>query len=359
MPIFEDPLKQKYKIDCDDLKKIFNEFNAITGQNLKEIERLLEQVRNGEKDFSHKHLGNIQDEKYWSGKFPFEPFPSLNENEKKISAIAKAIKNRNEREACIRTLYSILGRIEHVSLILRFVDPDDFALFSPHSMIILGTKRTRDIVNTYVNYLKDLEEIKEKSKGEFPRIADIDHTIYLLSILDGNPDLKPKTEPKTPLSKIYEMKNDLLGRIDSLIMKIKVINLLGDSWEKDPTTVARSFLGKNNSIASVLAGDILKERIRQICKYLDVKEYDEGKNRYKYFDEKVDEFEREGHITTEEADNFKVAWGFRTDIIAIFAGNKFYPPENELEKMASELIKAAEKASDKLKEIKDSSGKRQ
>jgi hypothetical protein len=53
-----------------------------------------------------------------------------------------------------------MKNIELVSIVLRFVDPYNFGMFTPPVEKLLETKREYNYVETYINYLNDLKKIK-------------------------------------------------------------------------------------------------------------------------------------------------------------------------------------------------------
>lgn len=84
---------------------------------------------------------------------------------------------RNERQA-IRELLEEIKHIELVSIILRFIRPDQYGILSPPVERVLNVRWGSDAVETYVNYLRDLRAIRREVG--FSRVADADMALWVL-----------------------------------------------------------------------------------------------------------------------------------------------------------------------------------
>lgn len=84
-----------------------------------------------------------------------------------------------ENEAgLIRQLLFTFKSIELVSIILRFIRPDEYAIYSSPVVHLLDLRRMRDLVETYTKYLTDLRDIARHSGLE--RVADVDMALWVL-----------------------------------------------------------------------------------------------------------------------------------------------------------------------------------
>lgn len=84
-----------------------------------------------------------------------------------------------ENEAdLIRQLLFTFKSIELVSIILRFIRPDEYAIYSSPVVHLLDLRRMRDLVETYRKYLADLREIG--SRYRVKRVADVDMALWVL-----------------------------------------------------------------------------------------------------------------------------------------------------------------------------------
>jgi hypothetical protein len=83
------------------------------------------------------------------------------------------------READVITLlYEAFRSIELVSIILRFIKPENYGIISLPVERVLDVRRGSDAVEIYLNYLGDLRTIK-KHYG-FERIADADMALWVV-----------------------------------------------------------------------------------------------------------------------------------------------------------------------------------
>jgi hypothetical protein len=264
------------KQDCHRLRELFDLFPEATRylfgkeQSLEKIENLLSPVKDGKESFSMKHLLIIEDKdkKFWHFSH-WGSFPHFDDNQ--FYEISKILKIRKHKKECITQLYKFFKNIEHVSVILRFIDPDNYGIFTPPVEKILETKRSYNPIQTYLNYLDDLETIR-KSCSNFPRIADIDVAIWVLSNLvrkERSGLIKDYIEKWAP-EHYYKIK-DFLLRPNSLIKKLKVINTPDDIWEEEPLDKARMLFEKDLFAAGLIAGNIIKIKLPTICQNLDIK----------------------------------------------------------------------------------------
>ncbi len=84
-----------------------------------------------------------------------------------------------KREALVADLYEVFRNIEIVSVVLRFVIPEHFAIYSPPMARILEVRRGHRDTETYLNYLDNLEEIKRHYPG-FSSIAEVNMAVWTL-----------------------------------------------------------------------------------------------------------------------------------------------------------------------------------
>ena len=86
---------------------------------------------------------------------------------------------QRKRETLVATLYEVFKNIEVVSVILRFVIPEHFAIYSPPMARILEVRRGLRDTDTYQNYLDNLEAIRRHAKG-FSTIAQVNMALWVL-----------------------------------------------------------------------------------------------------------------------------------------------------------------------------------
>ncbi len=101
--------------------------------------------------------------------------------------LASALENRQfdfwnlepaNEKSLIRDLLYAFKTIELVSIILRFIRPDLYGIFSSPIQHILEIRRGREPVETYINFLSDLRIIGDHYG--FERVADVDMGLWVL-----------------------------------------------------------------------------------------------------------------------------------------------------------------------------------
>jgi hypothetical protein len=331
------------KGDCLLLKDLLKLFKLTTKelykkvkhdyQNLEGIEKLLVPVRNGSESFCQNHINIIQDndKEFWSYWDKFREDYS----EEELRLAAEAINNRGEIKDCIIKLFHVFRNIQQVSIILRFIDPVNYGMFTPPVEKILETKRSPSPIQTYINYLNDLRKIQSECPNIFDRIADIEMALWVLSNLEKRErsGIFGDYVEKYADEYYYRMREYLL-RPNSLIKTIKYINLPDDVWEEDLIEKAKMLKYKDLFLAAKVAGDILKNKIPGISRKLGIATEDtNGRwisrlvllDKISYPPYKI--------ITKEERINLKEAWKLR---------NKVCKDEKAEPETVDKLINAAE-----------------
>lgn len=173
-----------------DAKKYQQLFKEITKTrygvdiNFQKIEEGLSHVRNGGA-LEYEDLELIADEKLW----PFKRFwmwPSREQIEndlgktegKLINPFSSGDHEAREKEI-LSLLLGIFKNLALVSIILRFVWPEYYAIYSRPNLWILRTERGASDIEEYKNYIKVMRILKETFRVE--RTADVDMIIYAIS----------------------------------------------------------------------------------------------------------------------------------------------------------------------------------
>jgi mRNA-degrading endonuclease RelE of RelBE toxin-antitoxin system len=179
-----------------DFKELFNKavFEGFgVHENLEIIEKRTAHLRTGVA-IRYEDLENIGDDEIW----PFSRFwtwPSkddiasaLKDTEGIINELTEDFAN-NEREVLFK-LNTIFKNISLVSILLRFMFPEHYGIYSPPVLHISGTERGKNEIDDYINYLDVLRsilniyEIREKYKVK--RVADVDMLLLAISKLGEN-----------------------------------------------------------------------------------------------------------------------------------------------------------------------------
>lgn len=87
-----------------------------------------------------------------------------------------------EKKETISFLYKRFLHIEVVSIILRFVDPQNYAIISPPVEKFFSLQPKEDHVEYYVSYLNLLEKTSKHFRSP-TRLADVDMALWCLSFL--------------------------------------------------------------------------------------------------------------------------------------------------------------------------------
>lgn len=161
-------------------------------EKLEIIEQRLVHLRSGEQ-ITYADLKAIADDSLW----PFIKFWSI-PNEEQIAAklprtdglFSKLQGNLEAIEKdVIKQLNEIFQDMGLVSIILRFVFPENYGIYSPPVLHVARIERGRNEVEDYHNYLTDLREILSISQiSQFygvQRVADVDMLLWAISHLGG------------------------------------------------------------------------------------------------------------------------------------------------------------------------------
>jgi len=162
-------------------------------ENLEVIEKRVSHLRTGA-SIEYEDLENIADHElwpfneYWEWPAKEKYFIALKETEGILSALEQDYVN-NEKEVLMR-LYSIFRSISLVSILLRFIFPEHYGIYSKPVLHISGTERGRNDIEEYLNYLNVLRSILDiceiRERYEVERVADVDMLLLAVSKLGGD-----------------------------------------------------------------------------------------------------------------------------------------------------------------------------
>ena len=237
-----------YLHDCLDL------FQAVTKHRYGKIQRLDEVER--------RVAGMLKDGRglweiiryiYDNGEFDAEIFgflPDEIEAELKKTTWHLQWQTLSEKEL-VRHLHGVFRQIEPVSMVLRFIDPNRYGIFSSPVATILGVRHRRKATVTYQAYLESLREVRDE-RG-FDRTADVEMALWALHV--GVLDRRLPEEQYRGLKESYER--------DVPLRQIATRNLTSQLLsENTKLRVAEYLLGKKEEIA--LAGQIAGIEFEQV-----------------------------------------------------------------------------------------------
>jgi hypothetical protein len=129
----------------------------------------------------------------------------------------------NERYA-ISVLYGIFKNIEVVSIILRFIDPDNYGIISPPVRCALGMKARDNYVDEHLDYLSALRMYA--LEYGFERAADADVALWALvekclRAKDAQcPNFKKYQEKLIKIEEEYIRKSQLFKKMEEEILEV-------------------------------------------------------------------------------------------------------------------------------------------
>lgn len=155
---------------------------------------------------------------------------------------------RNEEETVRRLLY-IFKSIELASIILRFVRPEHYSIYSSPIQHMLDIRHGRDLVETYLVYLDNLRKIQ--SHYGFKRIADVDMALWVLHEKCFGQHRDPDIE------KAYAR--------DDFMLQLRASNLVAPLADLSEARLARALADVKPDIAVLIACHYLEILIRKLA----------------------------------------------------------------------------------------------
>ena len=225
-------------------------------QRLEDVESAVSDARSN-LSIGQKTLRDIEESDAWN--YPWF-WPKMSEVIKDSIPIPADLTKYEARHSLISALYKQLRHIEVVSVILRFIYPEEFGIMSPPVSSFLRLLPLEDNVSYYEQYLNVLEKIKNQYKLE--RIADADMAMWSASHLYLNPDYSAIVDDMRE----DEYFQDLLFR-----NTISGWGTIARQTKIDHILFAEAFLKHDYLISAVIAARIFESDIRELASKLDVK----------------------------------------------------------------------------------------
>ena len=148
----------------------------------------------------------------------------------------------------IKSLYEVFRSIELVSIILRFIRPENYGIISPPVERVLDVRRGSDAKETYINYLYDLRRIKAHYR--FGRVADVDMALWVVHE-------KCYGEPKDP-----EVMQAYHG--DSFLLELRAKNLMEHFFDQYTyAELARALARFKPRLAAQIGGIAFEQMVRE------------------------------------------------------------------------------------------------
>jgi hypothetical protein len=149
----------------------------------------------------------------------------------------------------IRRLLHVFKSVELVSIILRFIRPDNYAIFSTPAQRLLDIRRGRDPVETYINYLRDLRAIR--ATYGFARVADVDMALWVLH--------------EKCFGTYRDAAVETSFQEDTFLLRLRAKNLVAPLIELSYAQLANALLEIKPDLAALVACYALELLIRQLA----------------------------------------------------------------------------------------------
>jgi len=148
-----------------------------------QIESKLDHLRKKGEALKYKDLLTIGNDKFW----PFSEYwmwPAENQISPRLSKLTGRLSQLpNKEEFIIGELDGVLKNISLVSIILRFVHPQHYAIYSRPPLWALRIERGRNDVEEYLNYIRVMRTLMRSYGVE--RTADVDTIVWATAKLKG------------------------------------------------------------------------------------------------------------------------------------------------------------------------------
>jgi len=145
------------------------------------IEKGLEHLRNGDA-LTYADLELIGDERYW----PFKQYwmwPAKEQIQDKLKETKEKfidpVRNEQRERELIRCLSAIFRNLSLVSIVMRFVWPEYYAIYSRPNLKVLRVERGANDEAEYMNYIRVMRLLKRSFGVE--RVADVDIIVWAIA----------------------------------------------------------------------------------------------------------------------------------------------------------------------------------
>ncbi len=271
--------------------------------DFEKLEREFLQIKLGKEEFSQKHLDVLESEYsvYYDGRMP-----RLNSIEIDIIKRALCVLKQKD-QATIEKLYQVIGDIEIVSFILRFINPYSYGILDPMVENLLNVRGNTHI-EKYMNFLEDLDNLADQY--QFERIADIQTALWTLANIVNSPSLK--YAPR--FCDIYTAYEEHPSRIQ----KVNVKDALLPFKMKDNLYKAELFFDSDFVLAGIFAARELESVIKALCKNNGIKTWEKTATvdvRWFYIWELASKLFENRFITRNECKNIILWWDIRNDLM--------------------------------------------
>lgn len=148
----------------------------------------------------------------------------------------------------IHELLDVVRQIELVSLILRFVLPENYGILTPPVASILRLPTGANAVETYQYYLKNIRRICEEY--QFDNAADVDMALWVLSL-------------ECAAGKLTDSKIRQEFENDAFMLRLRAENMVAPFDSFNSAQLANTLCESNSLLATLAGCHALEENIRE------------------------------------------------------------------------------------------------
>ena len=245
-----------------ELKELLNYFDTsrknIDGiiLDVYELEKEFTPIKKGKEELSKRHLELLSKDWNFSN---WWIMPEITE-EDLIKLKGKFIDLDSQCKEVIEDLFDMIKNIEIVSCILRFIDPENYAILSSPVENLLNIRGINPI-DKYLFYLRDLTELKREYN--FDQIAKVDMSLWTLTNIINHENLRHQPE----FNSIYEK----YSQSTNPVKKIMTRNSLLKIKDETPLYKADLLLESDPRLAGILASIEMEVIVDNLCNKNNIK----------------------------------------------------------------------------------------
>jgi len=219
-------------------------------QDLSQVEEELTQARH-EWRVDSKVFKIIENSDAWD--YP-KWWPRVSDRFEQSIALPTHICSRQGKRQAVEHLHAAIKNIEIASVVLRFMCPEEFAIFSSPVTSFLCLHLTPKPVESYLHYLRILKGFVDHYKT-LERVADVDMALWAAAHLSPEPRYTSLLEQM---------------RADEFLWQVRLKNLtkgLGGFWRKgqrERLLFASALIDHDFVLASVIAARVYESDLRAL-----------------------------------------------------------------------------------------------
>ncbi len=249
-----------------EFRKLFPEASElITGQrqDLEAVERALGTARS-QMRVGQSELQVIESAAAWSYRTWWPPLNLGTDVE-----LSKDLRTHQAKRKAVETLHNRLKYIEVVSVVLRFLCPEEFGILSPPVASLLNLAPTDNHIDNYMRYLETLQGLRSLYR-QYPvsnRLADIDMALWVAAHHSFNPQWTPLKE---------EMEQDEYFQELRLRNLVEGLGRLGPETDQQRLLFARVIVNHDHLTAALVTARLCESSVLEVAARLGVKPNPKG-----------------------------------------------------------------------------------